>query len=60
MGAGVTGGRVVVGLGFGAGEEGGELRFGDVFAGGWRRHYCWRRRAVGLVMRQGGDVSNLV
>lgn len=39
MGAGTTGGWVVVGLGFGAGEEGGELGFGDVFAGGWRGHF---------------------
>lgn len=53
MGAGATGGWVVVGLGFGAGEEGGELGFGDVFAGGWRRHCCWRGEGA-LSMRKGG------
>lgn len=42
MGAGTTGGWVVVSLGFGAGEEGGKLGFGDVFAGGWWGH-CWRK-----------------
>lgn len=52
MGAGATGGWVVVGLGFGAGEEGGELGFGDVFAGGWRRHCCWRGEGA-LSMRRG-------
>lgn len=52
MGAGATGGWVVVGLGFGAGEEGGELGFGDVFAGGWRRHCCWRGEGA-LSMRKG-------
>ena len=38
MGAGAPGGWVMIGLGFGASEEDGELGFCNVFAGGWRGH----------------------
>ena len=40
MGAGTAGGWVVVSLGFGTGEEDGELGFGDIFARWWWGH-CW-------------------
>lgn len=42
MGAGAAGGWIVISLGFGAGEEGGELRFGDIFTGGWWGHCWWK------------------
>lgn len=38
MRAGAAGGWIVVGLGFGAAEEGGELGFGDILPGGG--HCC--------------------
>ena len=57
MGAGATGGWIVVGLGFGAGEEGGELGFGDVFAGGWRRHCCWRGEGAGAFNAKGEETG---
>lgn len=49
----------MIGLGFGASEEGGELGFCNVFAGGWRGHLffffcCWRSEWGGEIGGGGG------